>query len=97
MTDCFEQIIITGFRISDQFSYQVQGIYAEKLHPEKRHVLYRFIWKCPPSLRIFAVFSRLVLFYFQSMLIVCFELVKISMSVASSNLKSKGKKHKEIR
>ena len=25
------------------------GIYAEKWYPEKRHVTYRFIWKCPPG------------------------------------------------
>ena len=25
------------------------GIYAEKWYPEKPHVPYRFIWKCPPG------------------------------------------------
>ena len=25
------------------------GIYAEKWYPEKRHVPYRIIWKCPPG------------------------------------------------
>ena len=28
------------------------GIYAEKWYPEKRHVPYRFMWKCPSGLEL---------------------------------------------
>ena len=47
-----EQIVIKPFRNFWSIFIPRSGIYAEKWYPEKRHVPYRFIWKCPPGSRL---------------------------------------------